>query len=132
MAKKKKALTRKAAAKKKPALKKAAANKEWSNFAQWWEKVASKKVNKIERDWLKENEPNDPEEVGGGDHWCVNEMMHSGDACEITGEIAEEAFNKTAAGEAWEMTQSESLYCSLDGVIMEAAEAGKSLRRRKS
>lgn len=124
---KKKAATKKnSAVKKKPALKKA-----WKDFKEWWGAVASKKVEKIERDWIKSNEPNDPDEEAGGDHWHVNEMMHSGDAHEMTWEIAEEAFNRAAAGEDWEMTQCQSLYCCLDDVIVEAAEAGKQSRRPK-
>lgn len=97
----------------------------WSNFGEWWEKVACRKVDKMERDWCKQNEPNDPEEDAGGDHWHVNEMMHSGDAHEMTYDIAEDIFNKGKNGEKWQMAQEFSLYCELDDVIMEAYEAGK-------
>lgn len=94
-------------------------------FSEWWGKVAQKKVSKIEDDWVKENEPNDPEDDGGGDHWHVNELMHSGDASEMTYEIAEQAFIKGYNKENWELTQCESLYCDLDSVIEEAYSAGK-------
>lgn len=93
-------------------------------FGDWWNKIAEKKVSKIESKWLKENEPNDPEEEGG-DHWHVNEMMYSGDASEMTYEIAKEIFILGYKKESWEMTQSDSLYCDLDEVIMMAYEAGK-------
>jgi hypothetical protein len=97
----------------------------WKTFEEWWDKVAQKKVDKIERDWVKENEPNDPDEDEGGDHWCVNQMMHEGDAHNMTYEIAEEIFNKGKNGEKWQMQQTDSLYCELDSVIMESYEAGK-------
>lgn len=100
-------------------------SKSWDSFDDWWDKVAQKEVDKIERQWLKENEPNDPEEDAGGDHWHVNEMMHSGDAHEMTAEIAERVFNMGKAGEKWEYNQSDSLYCELDDVICKAYEAGK-------
>ena len=54
-------------------------SKEQELFDKWWNK-ASKKVSKIEKQWLKGNEPNDPDDTGGGDHWHVNQMMHNGDA----------------------------------------------------
>ena len=97
-------------------------------FSDWWNKIAVKKVDKIEEDWLKKNEPNDPEEDGGGDDWCVNEMMHNGDAHEMTYDIAEQVFMKGCSGEAWEYSQSDSLYCELDDVICEAYNAGKNSR----
>lgn len=94
-------------------------------FGDWWNKNAVKKVDKIEKKWLKQNEPNDPEEDAGGDHWHVNEMMHNGDAHEMTYDIAEEVFIKGYSGEKWEYNQGDSLYCELDDVICEAYEAGK-------
>ena len=90
----------------------------YSNFDEWWGKIASKKVDKIE---------NDPEDDGGGDDWCVNEMMHNGDAHEMTSENAQPIFEMGAKGKSWTMDQSDSLYCDLDEVIMEAYEAGKRL-----
>jgi hypothetical protein len=121
---------KKSPVKKKPAKKiKAKAPAAWSDFSQWWDKVAQKKVDKIERAWISVNEPNDPEEDAGGDHWHVNEMMHSGGAHETTAEIAEEIFEKGRKGEAWQMSQCESLYCELDSVIDEAYEAGRKARK---
>lgn len=105
-----------------------AAKKSWSSFEEWWSKVAQVKVDKIERAWLKENEPNDPDEDGGGDSWCVNEMMHNGDAHEMTAEIAEEIFEKGRKGEPWQMAQENSLYCELDEVIEESYEAGRNCK----
>lgn len=102
--------------------------KKWKDFYDWWSKVAEKKVSKMEAAWIKENEPNDPDEDGGGDHWCVNEMMHNGDAHEMTAEIAERVFEMGKAGEKWEYNQSDSLYCELDAVIEEAYEAGKNCK----
>jgi len=112
---------------KKPAKKKPAP-KSFKSFGDWWDKVAQKKVAKIEKDWLKDNEPNDPEEDSGGDHWHVNQMMHEGAAFEMTAEIAEDIWNKGAAGEEWEMTMSDGLFCDLDEVIIEAYDAGKKSR----
>ena len=117
---------------KRTAKKSASIKKGWASFSEWWSKVAQKKVDKIERSWLKENEPNDPEDDGGGDHWHVNEMMHSGDAHEMTAEIAERVFEQGRNGEKWEFDQSDSLYCDLDSVIVEAYEAGKSSKGRKA
>lgn len=105
-----------------------AAKKSWSSFEEWWSKVAQVKVDKIERSWLKDNEPNDPDDDGGGDHWCVNEMMHSGDAHEMTAEIAEEIFEKGRKGEPWQMAQENSLYCELDEIIEESYEAGRNCK----
>ena len=115
--------------KKKPVKKKKATSGGWSGFSEWWDKVAQKKVDKIERAWISVHEPNDPEEDAGGDHWHVNEMMHSGGAHETTAEIAEEIFEKGRKGEKWQMSQCESLYCELDSVIDEAYEAGRKARK---
>lgn len=93
-------------------------------FAKWWDKSASKKVAKIEKNWIKENEPNDSEDEGG-DHWHVNEMMHNGDAFEMTYEIAERVFLLGFNKEKWEFNMGDSLFCDLDEVISEAYEAGK-------
>jgi hypothetical protein len=105
--------------------KKKTVKKRWSGFNDWWEKVAQKKAEKIEKKWLKENKPNDPEEEGGGDHWCVNEMMHSGDAIEMVYEKAKEVWETAAKGKQWEMSQGDSFYCDLDDIILEAYEAAK-------
>jgi hypothetical protein len=107
------------------AKKKKTVAKNFKSFDEWWQNVAQKKVEKIENKWLKENEPNNPEDEGGGDHWHVNEMMHGGDASEMTYEIAREAWEKIASGEVWEFGQESSLYCELDDVIIEAAKAAK-------
>ena len=98
-------------------------------FGNWWDKVASKKVSKIEKKWLKDNEPNDPDEESGGDHWHVNEMMHNGDAHEMTAEIAEEIFLKGYNGEQWEPNMGDALFCDLDEVIALAYEEGKKLNQ---
>ena len=97
----------------------------WKTFEEWWDKVAQKKVDKIEKDWLKETEPNDPDEESGGDSWHVNDLMHSGEAHNATYDIAEEVFNKGKNGETWEPTMGDSLFCELDDVIFESYEAGK-------
>lgn len=99
-------------------------------FDEWYSKFASKKVEKIEKEWVKGNEPNDPNEDGGGDHWCVNEMMHNGDAHEMTAEIAEEVFLKGYNNEPWTMAQENSLYCDLDEIIEMAYPAGKEAKER--
>jgi hypothetical protein len=105
----------------------------YSNFDEWWSKVASKKVDKIENSWIKETEPNDPDDdEGGGDNWHVNEMMHNGDAHEMTCEISQPIFEMGLKGESWTMAQTDSLYCDLDSVIAEAYEAGKKLAGKKS
>ena len=115
------------ASKKKEPAKKAVKNPQ-ELFSNWWEKVACKKINKIEKDWIKENEPNDPDEDGGGDHWCVNEMMNNGDAHEMTAEIAERVFMTGYNKEKWELTMSDGLFCELDEIVKMAYEAGKKAR----
>jgi hypothetical protein len=127
MAKKKKVQPAKKAAKKKI---KATAPK-WKTFEEWWVKVAQKQVDKIERDWIKETEPNDPNDDGGGDSWHVNQLMHDGEAHNATYDIAEEVFKKGVNGEAWEMTMGDSLFCDLDSVIIESYEAGQTLCKKK-
>lgn len=138
MSKKKKFVAKKATKKvakkvakksaKKPSKKPVAKSPKYKDFGDWWGKVAQKKVDKIERDWLKENEPNDPADDGGGDHWHVNQMMHEGDAHNMTYDNAEEAFLKGQNGEKWEMSMSSSLFCDLDSVVVEAYEAGLQLK----
>jgi len=100
----------------------------YKNFSDWWDKVGSKEVDKIEKAWLKNNEPNDDEDEGGGDHWHVNQMMHNGDAHEMTYENANNAYEKGLGGE--QMDQGDSLYCELDDVIYKAYEIGKKLKKK--
>jgi len=94
-------------------------------FGEWWNKKASKKVEKIEKAWLKSNEPNDEEDDGGGDDWHVNQMMHAGDAHEMTYEIAERVFLIGYKGKNWAPSMGDSLFCDLDEIIGEAYLAGK-------
>ena len=100
-------------------------NKETVCFEKWWNKTACDKVTKIKEDWVKDNEPNDPDDDGGGDHWCVNQMMHNDDAHEMTYDIVKEVFSKGYNNQHWQMNQGDSLYCELDDIIEEAYEAGK-------
>lgn len=101
------------------------AKKNQTSFSEWWDKVASPKVSKIEKAWVRDNEPNRADEEEGGDHWYVNQMMHDGEAHEFTHEIAERVWEATKKGEPWEMNQGDSLYCELDDIIMDAHEAAK-------
>lgn len=101
--------------------------KAYKSFDDWWNKVGSKEVDKIEKSWLKTNKPNDEEDESGGDHWCVNEMMHNGDAHEMTYENAKDAYEKGLSG--GKMDQGDSLYCDLDDVIYKAYEIGKKLKK---
>ena len=94
-------------------------------FSEWWNKKAVKKVDKIEKAWLKSNEPNDEEDEGGGDDWHVNQMMHSGDAHELTYEIDERVFLSGFKGEKWKPSMGDSLFCDLDEIISDAYLAGK-------
>jgi len=103
----------------------------YKSFDDWWNKVGSKEVDKIEKSWLKTNKPNDEEDESGGDHWCVNEMMHNGDAHEMTYEKAEHAFEEGLKGKKWTFKQEDSLYCDLDEVTVKAYEAGKTLKVNK-
>lgn len=99
-------------------------------FGKWWTKKAEKKISKIEKKWIKENEPNEPDsEDEGTDHWCVNEMMHSGDASEMVYDHALEAFTKGYNNKPWALTQENSTYCDLDEVITDAHEAGQNERK---
>lgn len=95
-------------------------------FETWWNNSGSSKVSKIEKKWLKENKPNDPDDEEGGDFWCVNEMMHNGDAHEMTYENAKTAFEKGMNGE--DADQCDSLYCELDSVIWDAHAVGKKVK----
>lgn len=95
-------------------------------FMEWWKKKAEKRVLKIEKDWVKKNPPNEDEEPGG-DHWHVNQMMHDGDAYNMTIEIAERVFMMGQRGESWEMDMGDSLFCDLDVVIEDSYLAGKEM-----
>lgn len=95
-------------------------------FSEWWDKKGEKKVSKIEKAWVSSTEPNGEEdEDEGSDSWHVNQMMHSGDAHEMTWEIAERAFLAGYHGNNWEPDMGDSLFCDLDEVIEEAYLAGK-------
>jgi hypothetical protein len=118
-------MAKKAKIAKKPAKKVAKKSKTFASFADWWDKVAQKKVDKIERNWISINEPNDPDDEDGGDSWHVNQLMHEGEAHNATYDIAEEVFNKGKNGETWKPNMSDSLFCELDDVIFESYEAGK-------
>lgn len=139
-AKKKPTSKKKPSTKKKVAAKKPAKKSAWNNlpksyttpldlFDDWYNKVASKKVDKIEKKWLKTNKPNDPNKDEDGDYWCVNEMMFNGDAHSLTSENAEMVFIKGYNNQPWTMSQSDSLYCDLDEVIKMAYKAGKECRK---
>ena len=118
-----KKLAKKSAMPKKTARKKKATPEEL--FGEWWNKNAIKKVDKIEKDWLKSNEPNDEEDDGGGDDWHVNQMMHNGDAHDLTYEIAERVFLTGYKGNKWGLSMEDSLFCELDEIICDAYLAGK-------
>lgn len=94
-------------------------------FSEWWNKKAVKKVDKIEQAWLKSNEPNSDED--GGDDWYVNQMMHAGDAHELTYEIAERVFLIGYKGKNWAPSMEDSLFCDLDEIIEAAYLAGKEM-----
>lgn len=96
-------------------------------FGEWWEKKASKKVVKIEKKWISSNEPNGEDDEPGGDDWHVNQMMHDGDAQEMTYEIAERVFMLGFKGKKWEPDMSDSLFCDLDEIIEDAYLAGKEM-----
>lgn len=123
---KKKASSKKVSNKKTPN-KKTIKKKTYTDFDSWWNLFGEKMTSKIEKDWIKDNEPNDPDEEEGGDHWHVNEMMHNGDAHEMTSEIAAEFFEKGLKNESCDFGQCDSLYCELDDVTLAAYEAGKKL-----
>ena len=101
-----------------------------SLFTDWFSKKAEKKVFKIEKKWIKDNEPNEDPDEPGGDHWHVNQFMHAGEAYDMTWANAKEAFLAGANGEEWEMTWSNSLLCDLNEVILDAYEAGKLLSKK--
>jgi hypothetical protein len=111
-------------AKKKASKKKASKKKitPESLFQDWWEKKASKKVEKIEKDYLKDNPDYDPEDDDMSDSGCVHRMMHEGEAYNMTYDCAEQSFMQ---GCKKEEHSPDYLYCELDEVISEAYEAGK-------
>lgn len=92
-------------------------------FGEWWERKGSRKASKIEKAWLACTEPNGEDEDEGGDHWHVNRMMHSGDALEMTWELASAAFLAGYGG--GELDTGMGLFCDLDSVVEEAYLAGK-------
>lgn len=95
-------------------------------FSEWWGKKAEKMVTKIEKAWLACTEPNGEEDDDEGtDSWHVNQMMHDGDAHEMTYEIAERAFKMGYLGKKWEAGMENSLFCDLDEVVDLAYLAGK-------
>lgn len=97
-------------------------------FGEWWDKKASKKVSKIEKAWIKSTEPNSEEDDDEGtDSWLVNQMMHNGDAHEMTYEIAERVFIMGFNNKKWEASMSDSLFCDLDEVINDAYLVGKEM-----
>jgi hypothetical protein len=96
-------------------------------FSEWWSKKAEKMVAKIEKKWLASNEPNDEEDEPGGDDWHVNQMMHDGDAHNMTYEIAERVFLIGFNRENWEPNMGDSLFCNLNDIINDAYLAGKEM-----
>lgn len=96
-----------------------------SLFQNWWQKTASKKVTKIEKDYLKENPEYDPDDDDMGDSGCVHRMMHEGEAYNMTYDCAEKSFLQ---GYNKEEHEPDYLYCELDDIISEAYEAGKNSR----
>lgn len=95
-------------------------------FSEWWNKVAEKKVTKIEKAWLACTEPNgENDEDEGTDSWHVNQMMHAGEAHEMTYEIAERVFMLGLEGKTWKPSVGDSLFCDLDEVVELAYLAGK-------
>ena len=115
-------------AKKKAKIRSKAKRRPEDLFSEWWNGVAEKKVTKIEKAWLSSTEPNgEDDEDEGTDSWHVNQMMHSGDAHEMTYEIAERVFMLGYEGKKWEDTMGDSLFCDLDDVVAEAYEHGRKM-----
>lgn len=95
-------------------------------FSEWWERKGSRKAAKVEKAWLDCTEPNgDDDDDEGTDSWCVNRMMHAGEALEMTWDIASRAFLAGHGGEKWEPDMGDSLFCDLDMVVEDAYLAGK-------
>lgn len=103
----------------------------YTNFETWWEKSkCTKRVEDFESDWLKDNEPNEEEE--GGDYWHVNQMVHDGEAFEMTYEHAETVFNRVLnEGKEGQPGQMDSLYCELDDIIWDAGDAALKLYNKR-
>ena len=101
------------------------------SFDEWWNLTnCEKKIDKFVKNWLKTNEPNEDE--CGGDYWHVNQMVHDGDAYEMTYETAEDVFNRVVSdGEAVKPDQSDSLYCDLDDIIQDCYEFALKIHRDK-
>lgn len=93
-----------------------------SLFMDWWEKTGSKKAEKMEADYLKDNPDYDPEDDDMSDGGCVHRMMHEGEAVNMTYDAAEVAF---VQGYNNEKIDADCLYCELDDVVSDAYEAGK-------
>lgn len=107
---------------KKKAVKKKASPEEL--FGEWWDRKGSRKAAKIEKAWLSCTEPNgEDDDDEGTDSWCVNAMMHAGEALEMTWDIASRAFLAGHRGEEWDAGM--GLFCDLDSVVEEAYLAGK-------
>jgi hypothetical protein len=110
------------AKKKKSAKPKKKATSPQELFNDWWAKVASKKVEKIESAYLKENPDYDPEDDDMSDSGCVHRMMHEGEAENISYDESQTAFIQGFNNEKFDAGY---LYCELDDIVAEAYEAGK-------
>jgi len=108
----------------------AEAGRVFGSFNEWWDAVGQQEVSSVEQAWLKDNEPNDPDDSGGGDYWHVNQVMHEGEAHNTTHEIAERVFNMGLDGEEWEPNMSDGLFCDLDSVVDHAYSAGLEVFRK--
>jgi len=104
-----KKLAKKSAMPKKTARKKKATPEEL--FGEWWNKNA-KKVDKIEKAWLKSKL------IGRYGFDC-------GYAHDLTYEIAERVFLTGYKGNKWGLSMEDSLFCELDEIICDAYLAGK-------
>lgn len=104
--------------------------KKIKDFESWWKSSKSQdKLNKFQRKWLKDNPPNPEDEDCGGDYWCVNQMVHEGEADYMCYENAREVFERTLEdGEEGKPTQADSLYCDLDDIIWSAHEAALKMK----
>jgi len=96
-------------------------------FQNWWGKVGSKKVEKMESKYLKENPDYDPDDDDMSDSGCVHRMMHEGEAENMTYDASEVAFIQ---GYNNEEINADCLYCELDDVVGEAYKAGKKIKKR--
>jgi hypothetical protein len=101
-------------------------------FDAWWDAYnAQEKIDKFVRRWRKSNPPNPEDEDCGGDHWHVNQMVHTGEADEMCLETARDVFTRTLTdGEDGRPTQLDSLYCDLDDIVDAAYEAALAVKNR--